>query len=87
MMGPAPDQMEKAAGDAASAGTADAFKKAFEELKKSQGSKRPRGQEEAGMSANTLEDGTPGLLLTMEDVTSLPHHELVTEFKCIEGVE
>jgi hypothetical protein len=62
-----------------------AFEKAFADLKKSQGNKRPRGQEEAGMSDNTLDPGTPGLLLTMEDVASLPHHELVTEFKCIEG--
>jgi DMSO/TMAO reductase YedYZ molybdopterin-dependent catalytic subunit len=29
--------------------------------------------------------GTPGLLLTMEDVLALPRHELVTQFKCIEG--
>jgi hypothetical protein len=62
-----------------------AFEKALADLKKSQGSKRPRGQEEAGMSDNTLDPGTPGLLLTMADVTSLPHQELVTEFKCIEG--
>jgi len=62
-----------------------AFEKALADLKKSQGDKRPRGQEEAGMSDNTLEPGTPGLLLTMEDVTSLPRQELVTEFKCIEG--
>lgn len=62
-----------------------AFEKALADLKKSQGNKRPRGQEEAGMSDNTLDPGTPGLLLTMADVTSLPHHELVTEFKCIEG--
>jgi hypothetical protein len=62
-----------------------AFEKAFAELKKAQGDKRPRGQEEAGMSDNTLDPGTPGLLLKMDDVTSLPHHELVTEFKCIEG--
>jgi hypothetical protein len=62
-----------------------AFEAAFAALKKSQGDKRPRGQEEAGMSDNTLDPGTPGLLLTMEDVTSLPHRELVTEFKCIEG--
>jgi hypothetical protein len=62
-----------------------AFAKALADLKKSQGNKRPRGQEEAGMSDNTLDSGTPGLLLTMGDVTSLPHHELVTEFKCIEG--
>jgi hypothetical protein len=47
--------------------------------------KRPRGQEEAGMSRSTLMPGTPGLLLKMEDVTSLPHQDLVTEFKCIEG--
>jgi DMSO/TMAO reductase YedYZ molybdopterin-dependent catalytic subunit len=62
-----------------------AFEAAFAALKKAQGNKRPRGQEEAGESDNTLDPGTPGLLLTMDDVTSLPHHELVTEFKCIEG--
>lgn len=62
-----------------------AFEKALGDLKKSQGNKRPRGQEEAGMSDNTLDPGTPGLLLKMDDVTSLPHQELVTEFKCIEG--
>ena len=62
-----------------------AFETALAELKKSQGNKRPRGQEEAGMSDSTLDPGTPGLLLTMEDVTGLPHRELVTEFKCIEG--
>src|SRR6267154_2363995 len=35
-----------------------------------------------------LEDtpqGIPGLLLTLADVRKLPHVELVTEFKCIEG--
>src|SRR5271154_2144329 len=53
---------------------------AMEEMKR-----RPRGQEEAGMSRNTLMPGTPGLLLKMDEVTSLPHRELVTEFKCIEG--
>jgi hypothetical protein len=62
-----------------------AFEKALADLKKSQGNKRPRGQEEAGMSDNTLDPRTPGLLLTMSDVTTMPHHELVTEFKCIEG--
>ena len=62
-----------------------AFEAAFAALKKAQGDKRPRGQEEAGESDNTLEEGTPGLLLTMEDVTRLPRRELVTEFKCIEG--
>jgi hypothetical protein len=29
--------------------------------------------------------GIPGLLLTMADVRRLPHVEMVTEFKCIEG--
>jgi len=54
-------------------------------MKKAQGPKRPRGQEEAGESDDTLDPGTPGLLLTLDDVTSLPHQELVTQFKCIEG--
>jgi hypothetical protein len=44
-----------------------------------------RGQEEAGESLTGLEDGTPGLSLTMDDLLKLPRHELVTEFKCIEG--
>ncbi len=47
--------------------------------------KHERGSEEAGVSASTLPAGTPGLLLTMDDIHKLPHHELVTEFKCIEG--
>jgi hypothetical protein len=45
----------------------------------------PRGSEEAGESRSTLMPGTPGLLLTMEDIVALPRHELVTQFKCIEG--
>ena len=44
-----------------------------------------RGQEEAGDSDNDLDPFTPGLLLTLDDVKQLPHHEMVTEFKCIEG--
>jgi len=62
-----------------------AFAAAFARLKKEQGDKRPRGQEEAGKSDSTLAAGTSGLLLTLEDVTRLPRHELVTQFKCIEG--
>jgi Oxidoreductase molybdopterin binding domain len=84
MMGPSPDQVEKAA-DAGNASLPPEFQRALEELKKTQGNKRPRGKEEAGESANTLEEGTPGLLLTMEDVTRFPKQELVTQFKCIEG--
>jgi hypothetical protein len=45
----------------------------------------PRGKEEAGESRSTLKPRTPGLLLTMEDILELPRHELVTQFKCIEG--
>jgi DMSO/TMAO reductase YedYZ molybdopterin-dependent catalytic subunit len=45
----------------------------------------PRGQEEAGESRSTLKPGTAGLLLTLQDILRLPHHELVTQFKCIEG--
>ena len=45
----------------------------------------PRGQEEAGESSSSLEPGTPGLLLTLDDLLKLPRHELVTQFKCIEG--
>jgi hypothetical protein len=44
-----------------------------------------RGVEEAGLSYSTLPGGTPGLLLTMNDILQLPKHALVTQFKCIEG--
>ncbi len=47
--------------------------------------RKPRGMGEAGESDSTLPPGTPGLLLRMEDVKRLPRHELVTQFKCIEG--
>jgi hypothetical protein len=55
------------------------------EAEESTSRRMPRGQEEAGESASTLMPGTPGLLLSMEDVVALPRHELVTQFKCIEG--
>ncbi len=44
-----------------------------------------RGREEAGASRSTLPPGTPGLLLTIDDIKNLPRRELVTQFKCIEG--
>ena len=47
--------------------------------------KRKRGLEEAGPSRSTLPEGTPGLLLTATDLLKLPKHELITEFKCVEG--
>ncbi len=45
----------------------------------------PRGTEEAGMSESTLKPRTQGLLLTIQDLVAFPRHELVTQFKCIEG--
>jgi DMSO/TMAO reductase YedYZ molybdopterin-dependent catalytic subunit len=57
-----------------------------DELPRKQIAGRPaRGIEEAGPSLSTLPSQTPGLLLTMDDILKLPRHELVTEFKCIEG--
>ena len=47
--------------------------------------RKPRGLEEAGESDSTLPAGTPGVLLGLPDITKLPRHELVTQFKCIEG--
>ncbi len=47
--------------------------------------RKPRGTGEAGESDSTLPPGTPGLLLTMRDIHEFPRHELVTQFKCIEG--
>lgn len=58
-----------------------------DQQKKPQGQTIPmlRGQEEAGESDSALDPGTSGLLLTMGDLLQLPRHELVTQFKCIEG--
>ena len=50
------------------------------------GTGRPaRGMEEAGESDSTLNSNTPGLLLTLDDITRLKRYEFVTQFKCIEG--
>jgi hypothetical protein len=61
------------------------FAKAFAQMKAENGGRPPRGNEEAGESDSTLDPGTPGLLLSLDDVTKLPTQELVTQFKCIEG--
>jgi hypothetical protein len=47
--------------------------------------KPPDGFAEAGPSQSTLARATHGLLLTLADIQRLPRHELVTEFKCVEG--
>jgi Oxidoreductase molybdopterin binding domain len=56
-----------------------------ERQRENRSGRMPRGREEAGESRSTLPQGTSGLLLTMEDILQLPRHELVTQFKCIEG--
>ncbi|MGC2399577.1 MAG: molybdopterin-dependent oxidoreductase [Acidobacteriaceae bacterium] len=58
---------------------------AQEKLRQERAGRMPRGQEEAGESRSTLPPGTPGLLLTLDNVVKLPKHDLVTQFKCIEG--
>ena len=55
------------------------------EQRENRAGRMPRGREQAGESRSTLPVGTGGLLLTMQDILRLPRHELVTQFKCIEG--
>jgi len=57
----------------------------IEAMVKKQSKKSRQGDAEAGPSASSLNVGTPGLLLTMDDLMKLPKVEFVTEFKCIEG--
>ncbi|MES2393947.1 MAG: molybdopterin-dependent oxidoreductase [Acidobacteriota bacterium] len=57
----------------------------FDAMAAEETGKRHQGSAEAGASASALNIGTPGLLLTMEDLKKLPKVEFVTEFKCIEG--
>jgi DMSO/TMAO reductase YedYZ molybdopterin-dependent catalytic subunit len=58
---------------------------AGEKIRQERAGRMPRGREEAGESRSTLAPGTPGLLLTMNDILKLPKHDMVTQFKCIEG--
>ncbi|HTZ57307.1 MAG TPA: molybdopterin-dependent oxidoreductase [Acidobacteriaceae bacterium] len=58
---------------------------AIEKIRQERTRRMPRGLEEAGESRSTLPIGTPGLLLTLDDIVKLPKHDLVTQFKCIEG--
>ena len=57
----------------------------FDAMNQAINHKRVRGDGEAGPSDSGLLDGTPGLILTMDDLMKLPKVELVTEFKCVEG--
>ena len=58
---------------------------AGEKIRQERTGRMPRGREEAGESRSTLPPGTPGLLLTIDDILRLPKYDLVTQFKCIEG--
>jgi hypothetical protein len=40
---------------------------------------------DVSQSRTRLASGTPGLLLTIDDLLKFPRHELVDQFKCIEG--
>jgi hypothetical protein len=73
---PSADTAEKMAPESMVAG---------EKVRQERAGRMPRGLEEAGRSRSTLAPGTPGLLLTMDDVLKFPKHDLVTQFKCIEG--
>jgi hypothetical protein len=57
----------------------------IEALVRDQAKKPHQGDDEAGPSASGPNRHTPGLLLTMDDITKLPQVELITQFKCIEG--
>jgi len=59
----------------------------FEAMAKQTSTSRKRnvGDDEAGASYSSLDIGTPGLLLTMDDLLKLPRVDKVMQFKCIEG--
>jgi Oxidoreductase molybdopterin binding domain len=57
----------------------------FDAMAQAISGKRRMGTAEAGPSASSLNIGTPGLLLTMNELRKLPRVDFVTEFKCIEG--
>ena len=57
----------------------------FQKMARGETKKSRQGDGEAGPSASSLDIGTPGLLLTMAEITRLPKVDLVMQFKCIEG--
>ena len=83
---PAPaDGQKRSQEEPTTSATPPSIANRFDNMNRQLTHKRVRGDAEAGPSASGLLDGTPGLLLTIEDILKLPHQELVTEFKCIEG--
>lgn len=76
---------EKAAASADRSKLPPEFQKALAEMDANNTGRVAHGQEEAGESDSTLDPGTPGLLLKVEDITKLGRQEWVTQFKCIEG--
>ena len=79
---PASSLSPSGAADSA-AGAAVAAK--FQQMAAAGQKKRNVGDDEAGPSYSSLDIGTPGLLLTMDELKKLPRVEFCTQFKCIEG--
>jgi hypothetical protein len=80
---PVPNSLDPAGAKNSAAG--DAIAARFEAMAKQMSTKRHEGTAEAGASKSGLDIGTPGLLLSMDDLMKLPRVEFVTQFKCIEG--
>jgi Oxidoreductase molybdopterin binding domain len=57
----------------------------FDAMAQAISGKRRMGTAEAGASSSSLNIGTQGLLLPIDELRRLPPVNLVTEFKCIEG--
>ncbi len=72
-----------AAGSPNSAGLS--IEERFNRMREQITHKRYQGTAEAGASASSLDIGTPGLLLSMNNLLKLPRAEKVMEFHCIEG--
>jgi hypothetical protein len=73
------------AAPAANAPKVESLADKFNKMAQALSGKRNQGDAEAGASYSSLDIGTPGLLLAMDDLKKLPKVELITEFKCIEG--
>jgi hypothetical protein len=80
-----PTQPGQPGDDLKSAPKASSIADRFDRMTQEITHKRHQGSAEAGASSSALDIGTPGLLLSMNDLMALPHVELITEFKCIEG--
>jgi hypothetical protein len=81
----APDYKTPPKDAKSSASAEESLADKFNRMAQSLSGKRNQGTAEAGASYSSLNIGTPGLLLAMDDLHRLPKVELITQFKCIEG--